>query len=154
MPRPLETILSLPRVRLVSKVPVVETERLVQLYVDKPRFRPTLIQHATDVARGSYFQFSRDEASLRHVITVVNTNRYVVTRKSRLAMSDLVNDVYGDGVIYKRFDRTIEPLIESSEILWKVSELAESKADSAAEQSLDVARLLGLSIPKSREMHA
>lgn len=146
MRRPLETILSLPRVRLVNKVPLVETEELIELYIDKRRYRGVLVRHATKVTEGAYIEFVRDDESLTSIIDEINKEDFFVTRKARAAIRELVTGIYGDGIIFKQFEAKIKPLFTDSAELEEITKITDRVADSTKEHSLDVARLVGVSI--------
>jgi len=40
MPRPIETLLSLPRVRLIDRVPILETKKYVKRFMGQPVLLP------------------------------------------------------------------------------------------------------------------
>jgi len=72
---------------------------------------------------------------------------YVVTRSSKRVMEEMLNGICADGRIFKSFEESIEPLCEISPPLREASTLADSLADKAKEESLDVARALLLHLP-------
>ncbi len=147
MPRPLETLLSLPRVRLFDRVPILETEDLVRSFLDRPDYQPKLVKTALQVSRGSAQQFSNDDKALSALLEELDSAEYIVTRRSKTLMEDMLSGIYGDGFIYKRFEAEIEPLCEVSRPLREVSKLANSLADRTKEESLDLARALMIRLP-------
>jgi hypothetical protein len=146
--RPIDTILALSRVRLVNKVPVLETEQLVRLLIDRVEFRKTLVEHATGVTEGSYRQFESDDEALVTLADEIESARYCVTRHAQACLASLVRDIFGDGVIYKKFAANIRPLFEESDYLERISGLTARVVDSTHEHSLDVARLIGAPVPR------
>ena len=147
MPRPIETLLSLPRVRLFDRVPILETEELVRSFLDRPDYRPKLVKDAFQVSRGSAQQFSMDDRGLSALLEEIDSAEYIVTKRSRKVMEEMLDGIYGDGVIYKRFEAEIEPLYDVSQPLLEVSKLADSLADKTKEESIDLARALMINLP-------
>lgn len=148
MPRPIETLLTLPRVRLINKVPILETERLIQRLMDRPEYRSKLAKNALRVSEGSAQQFSLDDKGLSTLLEEINTADYIVTKRSKTTMEEMLKGICGDGLIFKDFESQIEPLYEVSQDLQRVSEFADSLADRTKEESLDVARALLIQLPK------
>jgi hypothetical protein len=72
MPRPIETVLALPRVRLFNRVPILETEELVRRFIDRMDYRQRLVRDATEVCNGSAHQFSSDDSALSSLLTARN----------------------------------------------------------------------------------
>jgi hypothetical protein len=77
--------------------------------------------------------------------------QYVVTKRSRRVMEDMLNGICADGRIFKGFEQSIQPLCEISPPLRDVSNLADSLADKAKEESLDVARALLIQLPTQED---
>jgi len=148
MPRPLETLLSLPRVRLANRVPILETETLVRRLVDRTEYQPKLVKNAFEVSRGSAHQFSMDDQGLSALLKEINSAEYIVTKRSKKAMEEMLNGIYGDGFVFKEFENEIEPLCQISQALRQVSKLADTLADKTKEESIDVARALMIDLPK------
>lgn len=148
MPRPIETLLSLPRVRLADRVPILETERLVHQLVERGEYQPRLVKNAFEVSRGSAHQFSMDDQGLSTLLEEINSAEYIVTKRSKRVMEQMLNGIYGDGFVFKRFENEIEPLCQISQPLREVSKLADSLADKTKEESIDVARALMIDLPK------
>ena len=148
MPRPLETLLSPPRVRLANRVPILETERLVRRLVDPTKYQPKLIKNAFEISRGSAHQFSIDDEGLSTLLEEINSLEYVVTKRSKKVMEEMLNGIYGDGFVFKEFESEIEPLCRISQPLRDVSKLADGLADKTKEESIDVARALMIDLPK------
>jgi hypothetical protein len=148
MPRPIETLLSLPRVRLADRVPILETERLVHQLVERGEYQPRLVKNAFEVSRGSAHQFSMDDQGLSTLLQEINSAEYIVTKRSKRAMEQMLNGIYGDGFVFKQFENEIEPLCRISRPLRQVSKLADSLADKTKEESIDVARALMIDLPK------
>jgi hypothetical protein len=148
MPRPIETLLSLPRVRLFDRVPILETETLIRSLVDRPDYQPRLVKPALEVARGCAQQFTSDDEGLSTLLKEISSDEYVVTRRSRRAMEEMLNGICDDGFLFKKFEDQIEPLCDLSSKLLQVSRFADSLADRTKEESIDVARALMIAIPK------
>jgi hypothetical protein len=148
MSRPIETLLTLPRVRLISKVPIIETERLIERLLHRPEYRLKLAKNALRVSAGSAQQFSLDDMGLSTMLEEINTANYVVTKRSKTMMEEMLKGICGDGLIFKDFEKHIEPLYEVSQDLERVSKLADSLVDKTKEESLDVARALLIQLPK------
>lgn len=146
--RPIDTILALSRVRLINKVPLLETEQLVRLFLDQVNLRKKLVEHATGVTEGSYRQFESDDEALVALADEIESAQYCVTRHAQARLTSLVRDIFGDGVIYKKFAASIEPLFEESNYLERISGLTSRVVDSTHEHSLDVARLIGAPVPR------
>ncbi|MGA2971699.1 MAG: hypothetical protein ABSE39_03625 [Candidatus Bathyarchaeia archaeon] len=79
MPRPIETLLSLPRVRLIDRVPILETEKYVRRFMGQPAYRPKLVKQAMKVSERSAQQFSLDDMGLAMLLEEVDSAEYVVT---------------------------------------------------------------------------
>jgi hypothetical protein len=148
MPRPLESLLSLPRLRLANRVPILEAERLVKQFVDLPEYQPKLVKNAFEVSRSSANQFSMDDDGLTTLLEEIGSAKYVVTKRSKKVMEEMLNGIYGDGFVFKEFENEIEPLCQISQSLRQVSKLADSLADKTKEESIDVARALMIDLPK------
>ena len=142
MPRPLETLLSFPRVRLIDRVPILETQQYVKRFVERAEYQPKLIQQALKVSNGSAQQFSTDDEGLSTLLDEVAITEYIVTDRSRRAVEEMLNGICADGRVFKEFESYIRPLCEISRNLRDVSTLADSLADRAKEESMDVARAL------------
>lgn len=148
MPRPIETLLSLPRVRLFDRVPILETERLVRLFIDRPDYQPKLVEPALKVSRASAQQFSLDDEGLSALLKEMSSAEYVVTKRSRRVIEEMLSGIYDDGFVFKEFEGQIQPLCELPPILLRMSRLADSLADKTKEESIDVARALLIDLPK------
>jgi hypothetical protein len=77
----------------------------------------------------------------------MDATEYVVTKRSRHAVEEMLNGICADGRIFKEFEDSIQPLYEISPPLRQISSLADSLADKAKEESLDVARALLIQLP-------
>lgn len=147
MPRPIETLLSLPRVRLFNRVPIFETEKLIHTLIGRANSIPKLLKNAIEVSKGSAKQFSIDDEGLTTLLEEIDSAEYIVTRRSKRTLEELLNGICGDGFIYKEFEKRIKPLCEISPPLQEVSKLADSLADKTKEESIDVARALMIQLP-------
>ena len=154
MPRPIETLLSLPRVRLIAKVPILETEKYVRRFITRSDYRPKLVKPSLEVSKNSAKQFSQDDRSLSALLTELDSAEYIVTRRSKGVMEDMLRGVCEDGVVFKGFEEKIQPLCEISQPLRQASSLAGSLADKAKEDSLDVARALLINLPTPKRENA
>jgi len=148
MPRPIETLLSLPRLRLADRVPIIETENLVRQLADHEEYRPKLVQRAYDVSTGSAHQFSQDDRGLSTLLEEIHAAEYIVTKRSKTMLEGMLNGICGDGLIFKEFENTIEPLCQLSQPLRHMSKLADNLADRTKEESLDLARALLIDLPR------
>lgn len=148
MRRPIETLLSIRRVRLFDRVPIFETERLVRLFANRINYQRKLVKDATAVSEGSARQFSEDDRGLSTLIEELESREYVVTKRSRRIMEEMLSGMYGDGLIFKDFETEIEPLYPLSSDLRRASQLADQLADKTKEETFDVARALLIDLPK------
>jgi hypothetical protein len=62
-------------------------------------------------------------------------------------MEGMLSEICADGDIFKGFEKKIQPLCEISQPLREASRLADSLADRAKEESVDVARALMIELP-------
>ncbi|HUK29373.1 MAG TPA: hypothetical protein VLV31_13195 [Candidatus Acidoferrales bacterium] len=153
MPRPIETLLSLPRVRLVDKVPILETEKFVRRFITRIDFRPRLVKPSLEVSQNSAKQFSQDDRSLSALLAELDSAEYIVTKRSKGVMENMLRGVCEDGVVFKGFEEKIQPLCEISQPLREASGLAGNLADKAKEDSLDVARALLIDLPTPKRQN-
>ena len=147
MPRPIETLLSLPRVRLINRVPILETEKYVKRFMVHPAYRPKLVKHAMNISERSAQQFSVDDRGLRRLLEEIDLGEYVVTKRSKRTMEEMLNGICADGLVFKEFEAEIDPLCEISPPLRQVSKIADGLADKAKEETIDVARVLLIDLP-------
>jgi len=147
LPRPIETLLSFPRVRLIDKVPIVETQQYVTRFLDRIEYRPRLVQQALKVSDRSACQFSTDDKGLSTLLHEMDSTEYVVTKRSKQVVEEILNGICADGRIFKEFEDSMQPLCQVSPPLRQVSTLADSLADKTKEESLDVARALLIQLP-------
>jgi hypothetical protein len=77
----------------------------------------------------------------------MNNAEYVVTKRSKALMEGMLNGICADGQIFKGFENSIKPLRAISLPLHEAASLADSLADKAKEESLDVARALLIQLP-------
>jgi hypothetical protein len=147
MPRPIETLLSLPRVRLIDRVPILETERYVRRFLNRTEYHAKLVKQALQVSEGSAQQFSADDQGLSTLLQEIDSAEYVVNEHSKRVMEEMLNDICADGSIFRKFEGNINPLCNISRTLRQVSKLAEALADRTKEESLDVARALLIDLP-------
>lgn len=148
MPRPIETLLSLPRVRLIDRVPILETEEYVRRFMNRVQYQPKLIKQALQVSKGSAQQFSTDDEGLSALLEEIDSSEYIVTKRSKKIMENMLNGICADGRVFKGFEGRIEPLCDIFQPLREVSKLADSLADKTKEESLDLARALLIDLPK------
>jgi len=149
MRRPLETVLLWPRVRLTQKVPLIEAEELVTKYADKPEYQPVLVKSATRVAQHSYFYFREDEALLWNLLQAIISNMYSISLRTRLNLRRLLNDAYGDSLVFKEFDRKIEFLFDISKDLKDLALKVEKIAESSKNYSIEIGEALGIKLPST-----
>jgi len=147
LPRPIETLLSFPRVRLIDRVPIVETQQYVTRFLDRTEYRPRLVQQALKVSDGSACQFSTDDKGLSTLLHEMGSAEYVVTKRSKQVVEEMLNGICADGRVFKEFEDRIQPLCQISPPLRQVSNFADSLADKTKEESLDVARALLIQLP-------
>jgi len=147
MPRPIETLLSLPRVRLVDRVPILETKEYMKRFMSHTEYAPKLINRALQVSEGAAHQFSADDQGLSALLEEIDTAEYIVTKQSRGVMETMLNGICSDGRIYKGFGQEIEPLCDASPPLRYVSKVADNLADKTKEESMDLARALLIDLP-------
>jgi hypothetical protein len=147
MARPIETLLSLPRVRLIDRVPIIETEAYVRRFIHQIETRTKLVQKSFQVSNESAKQFSADDKGLSTLLAEFNCAQYVVTRNSKRIMEGMLSEICADGDIFKGFEEKIQPLCEISQPLREASRFADSLADRTKEESIDVARALMIELP-------
>jgi len=147
MSRPIETLLSLPRVRLIDRVPIIETEEYVKRFMNQSEYKPKLVKRALQVSEGSAQQFSNDDKGLSVLLEEVESADYIVTRRSKKVMEEMLNGICADGHIFKDFERRIETLCDASSHLRRVTKLADNLVDRTKEESVDLARALLIKIP-------
>ena len=147
MPRPIETLLSLPRVRLIDKVPVIETERYVNHFISQSDYTARLVQRALQVSEGSAEQFSTDDKGLSTLLDEVGSAEYVVTERSKSMMEEMLSGICADGLIFKDFEQQIMPLYEGSRHLRDITKVADDLVYKTREESLDLARALVIEMP-------
>jgi hypothetical protein len=147
MPRPIETLLLLPRVRLIDRIPILETEEYLRRFMNRSDYTSKLIDRALQVSRGSAQQFSADDKGLSALLEEIDSAEYVVTRRSKGVMEEMLNEICADGRIYKDFEQEIEPLCDASPRLRYVSKQADNLADKVKEGSFDLARALLIDLP-------
>ena len=121
MPRPIESLLSLPRVRLFDRVPILETENFVRRFLGQRGYEIKLVRSALEVSEGSARQFSSDDQGLSTLLKEINSAEYIVTKRSKLLMKELLNGIYDDGFLFKEFEEHIEPLCQLSHKLQRTS---------------------------------
>jgi hypothetical protein len=147
MPRPIETLLSLRRVRLIDRVPILETKKYVRRFMGQPAYRPKLVTQAMKVSEGSAQQFSVDDIGLAMLLEEIDSAEYVVTKRSKRIMEEMLKGICADGFIYKEFAAEISTLCEISPPLRQISKIADRLADKAKEETFDVARALLIDLP-------
>ena len=140
MPRPIESLFTLPRVRLFDRVPILETENFVRRFLGQPGYQTKLVESALEVSEGSARQFSSDDEGLSTLLKEISFAEYIVTKRSKRAMEEMLSGIYKDGLLFKEFEEHIEPLCELSHNLERTSRLADSLADMTKEESIDVTR--------------
>ena len=77
----------------------------------------------------------------------IDSAEYIVTRRSKGVMEEMLNGICSDGRIYKGFEQEIEPLCDASPSLRYVSMVADNLADKTKEESMDLARALLIDLP-------
>lgn len=147
MPRPIESLLSLPRVRLIDRVPILETEEYVKRLMKRTEYHAKLVQRAFQVSERSAQQFASDDHGLCTLLAELDSADYVVTKRSKSILEAMLSGICADGSIFKEFEQDFNPLFEMSRSLREVSKLAGSLADRTKEESLDVARALLIDLP-------
>jgi len=151
LPRPIETLLSLPRVRLIDRVPVLETQEYVRRLAPRLQYRCRLVNQAITVSNGCANQFSTDEKGLSVLLDEVDSSEYVVTERSKRVIDNMLNGICADSSVFKDFENTIQPLCEISPNLREVTSVADTHANRAKEQSIDLARALLMPLPTTQD---
>jgi len=147
LPRPIETLLSLPRVRLIDRVPVLETEEYLKRFINQSKYKPKLVKRALQVSEGSAQQFSTDDKGLSTLLEEIDSAEYIVTKRSKAVMEEMLNGICDDGRIFKGFEHEIETLYDASSQLRGITKLADSLVDKTKEESIDLARALMIEMP-------
>ena len=151
MQRPIETLLSLGRVRLIDRVPILETKEYLRRFRNHPEYTPKLANRAFYVSQGSVEQFSADDEGLSALLEEIGSAEYAVTRRSKVVMEQMLGGICSDGRIYKDFQDEIEPLCDASPPLRYVSKIANNLADKTYEESMDLARVLLIDLPTATQ---
>lgn len=133
--------------RLIDRVPILETEKYVRRFMGQPAYRPKLVKQVMKVSEGSAQQFSVDDKGLAFLLEEIDSAEYVVTSRSKRIMEAMLKSICADGFIFKEFEAEINPLCEISPLLRQVSKIAHGLADKAKEETLDVARALLIDLP-------
>jgi hypothetical protein len=149
--RPIESLLSFARVRLIDKVPILETQQYVRRFVKQAEYHPKLVKQALRVSSSCARQFSDDDEGLSALLHEIHSAEYVVTKRSKPVMEEMLNGICADGRIFKGFEDSIQQLCEISTPLRDASTLADSLADKAKEESIDIARALLLPLPTQHD---
>ncbi len=144
----METILTIPRVKLTRRVPLVETEKLVNFHVERPSYHPMLVKRTTEVMERSYMYFCKDETYLLSLMAAVNSNEFTVSVRTQMALSTMLTDVYSDGLTFKGFEDSIEPLLELSQSLEEMTKLTDKKVDDNSCYAEEIGELIGVKIPR------
>lgn len=116
-------------------------------FLGRSEYQPRLVKQALKVSDGSARQFSSDEKGLSTLLHEMDSAEYVVTKRSKHLLEDMLNGICADGRIFKGFEGSIQPLCEISPPLREAAGLADSLADKTKEESLDVARALLIQLP-------
>lgn len=133
--------------RLIDRVPIIETGAYVRRFIHRIENQPKLVQKSLQVSNESAKQFSADDKGLSSLLAEFNCAEYVVTRNSKRLMEGMLSEICADGDIFKGFEEKIRPLCAISQPLRQASRLADSLADRAKEDSIDVARALMIELP-------
>jgi hypothetical protein len=131
----------------MDRVPILETGKYVKRFITRTEFIPKLVKESLAVSKSSAKQFSVDDHSLSALLTELDSAEYIVTKRSKVVMENMLRDICADGMIFKGFEEKIQPLCDLSQPLREVSGLADSLADKAKEESMDVARALLIQLP-------
>lgn len=115
--------------------------------MNRSEYRPKLVKRALEVSEGSAQQFSTDDRGLSALLEEVDSAEYVVTRRSKRVMEEMLNGICADGRIFKGFEQEIETLYDASQRLRGVAKLADNLADKTKEESFDLARALLIDVP-------
>jgi hypothetical protein len=129
-------------------VPILETEKMIERLIDHPKYMPRLARRALQVSEGSVRQFQSDDVGLTSLLEQIHSAQFVVTHRSKPIMEKLLDGICGDGLIFKGFERKIEPLYPVSHELERTSKFADSLAEKTKEESFDIARALLIQLPK------
>lgn len=121
-------------------------------FLERTEYRPRLVKQAVRVSKGSARQFSADDEGLSTLLHEIDSAQYVVNRRSKQVIEEMLNGICADGRIFKGFEDSIQPLCEISPALRDASTLADSLADKAKEESLDLARALLLHLPTQEDV--
>ena len=113
----------------------------------QPAYRSKLVKQAMEVSERSAQQFSLDDMGLAMLLEEVDSAEYVVTKRSKRIMEEMLKGICADGFVFKEFEGEINPLCEVSPPLRQVSKIADGLADKAKEETIDVARALLIDLP-------
>jgi hypothetical protein len=115
--------------------------------MNQSKYKPKLVNRALQVSKGSAQQFSTDDKGLSALLEEIDSAEYIVTRRSKIVMEEMLNGICADGRIFKGFEQEIEPLYDASPHLRGVAKLADNLVDKTKEESFDLARALLIDIP-------
>jgi hypothetical protein len=122
----------------------------VKHFITSAEYVPKLVKQSLAVSKSSAKQFSVDDHDLSGLLAELDSAEYIVTKRSKLVMEHMLRDICADGMIFKGFEAKIQPLCNISQPLRVLSGLADSLADKAKEESMDVARALLIELPTSK----
>lgn len=75
---------------------------------------------------------------------IILSDEYQISPHSQELVSMLVDNINEDGLTYKRFERTVEPLFSESSDLERLSRLTERVVDSNKEFSHDLRKAMNM----------
>ena len=115
--------------------------------MSQSEYKPKLVKRALEISEGSAQQFSTDDKGLSALLEEVDSAEYVVTRRSKSVMEEMLNGICADGHIFKNFEQDIQPLYDASPRLRGITKLTDGLVDRTKEESLDLARALMINMP-------
>jgi hypothetical protein len=149
MLKPLDIILPLQRVRLAKVTEITEAEKLIKMQISRPKYIPKLVIYSIGVAHRSYRAFLDDSTMLSSLHDILLSNEYDITKKSYQFLSRILPEISGDCFFFKRFEKVIEPLFDSSEVLEALATVAGMAASSTKDYCEKVEELVGIKFSRS-----
>ena len=89
--------------RLIDTVPIVENQQYVTRSLERTEYRPRLVKQALRVSDGSACQFSTDDKGLSTLLNEMGSTEYVVTKRSKQVVEEMLKGICADDRIFKFF---------------------------------------------------
>lgn len=141
MKRPIETLLTLPRVKLERRIPISEFTRSLQFYS-----LDLILKYAREISERSKRIFYLDETVLSAILTGL-IEGYKVTLRSQVLLRELLTDVYHDARKFSVYEQKISPYRRIDIKLDFETSQALDKAEECKGYAEDIGDLMSMKIP-------